>query len=97
MKQVAEAKTHLTAGLAAFKRGDYDLAEQECKEAMTLYPFLAQANLTVGKILLIRGAAAKDYALIDSARLMFEMAKALDPALREAEVLLELFRPAGIE
>jgi len=60
---------------------------------MTLYPFLAEANLLLGKIFLIRGAATLDRTLIDHARLMFEMAKSLDPTLRETDLLLELFAP----
>jgi hypothetical protein len=55
---------------------------------------LPEATLVLGKILLIRGAAARDPALLASARLMFEMARALDPSLREPVVLLELFAPA---
>lgn len=96
-KVVSEAQAHLGRGLKAFQRGEYDEAEQQLKAAMTLYPFFAQANLALGKIFLIRGAAGKDYGLISSARLMFEMARALDPAMREPEILLDLFRSSMAE
>ena len=53
---------------------------------------MARANLVLGKVLLIRGAAARDQVMIDSARLMFKMALSIDPELREADVLLSLFK-----
>ena len=67
------------------------------KESVTLYPFVAQANLLLGKVFLIRGSAARDLSLIHSARLMFEMAHALDASLREAEILLDLFLAPPLE
>lgn len=89
---VARAKRLLEKGLLAYRKGDYDRAEEALKQAMTIYPFLAEANLALGKIFLIRGSATLDRALINNARLMFEMAHALDPSLHETDVLLELFR-----
>ncbi|MEE8408150.1 MAG: hypothetical protein V3T05_00965 [Myxococcota bacterium] len=91
-EDVARAKKLMAHGQLLYRKGDYDQAELALKQAMTLYPFLLQANLTLGKIFLIRGAATRDTTLIDSARLMFEMARAMDGGSREAEVLLELFQ-----
>jgi tetratricopeptide (TPR) repeat protein len=92
-RAVAEASDLLKQGVNAYQLGEYDQAEQLLKRSITVYPFLAQANLALGKIFLMRGAAAKDEALIDSARLMFDMAHSIDPTLREPLVLLELFKP----
>ena len=88
---MTKANRLLERGMVAYRRGDYDRAEGFLKEAMTIYPFLPEANLALGKILLIRGSATRDMSLINSARLMFEMARALDPKLREPELLLQLF------
>ena len=88
-----EAQELLREGLAAYHVGAYEEAETLLKRSITLYPFLAQANLALGKIFLLKGAATHDEALIQSARLMFDMAHNLDPALREPLVLLELFKP----
>jgi hypothetical protein len=78
-------------GVGLYRNGSYGEAEQLLKQAMALYPFVAEGNLTLGKIFLIRGSATRDPALIDSARLMFEMARAMDGDAREADLLLELF------
>jgi tetratricopeptide (TPR) repeat protein len=91
-QDVARAKKLLEKGLAAYRKGDYDHAEQALKQAMTLYPFFAEANLALGKIFLIRGSATLDRSLINNARLMFEMAHTLDPTLPETDLLLELFQ-----
>ena len=93
-KDIQRAKRIMVRGMRAYRKGDYDGAEVLLKEAITIYPFLPKANLALGKILLIRGSATRDIALIESARLMFEMARALDPSLREADMLLELFQQA---
>ena len=90
--EVARAKRLLEKGLLAYRKGDYDRAEDYLKQAMTVYPFLAEANLALGKIFLIRGSASLDRSLINNARLMFEMAHTLDPNLHETDLLLELFR-----
>ena len=90
-KAVAEASELARRGLEAYQQGRYDEAEGLLKRSITLHPFLAQANLGLGKIFLLRGAAAHDEALIDSARLMFQMAHNNDPSLREPEILLQLF------
>ena len=74
-----------------YAAGQYDEAEALLKESITLFPFLAQAQLTLGKVFLIKGSAARDMALLNSARLMFEMARAIDPGLAEVQTLLELF------
>lgn len=92
---LAEAEELLRQGLAAYHVGQYDEAENLLKRSITLYPFLAQANLALGKIFLLKGAANHDEALIQSARLMFDMAHNIDPSLREPLVLLELFKPRG--
>jgi tetratricopeptide (TPR) repeat protein len=90
-EDVAKARALVKRGELLYRNGDYDQAEATLKEAITAYPFLAQANLLLGKIFLVRGAAQRDLSMIHSARLMFEMARALDGSLREAEVLLDLF------
>lgn len=74
-----------------YATGQYDQAEALLKESITAFPFLAQAQLTLGKIFLIKGSATRDMALLNSARLMFEMARAIDPGLAEVQTLLELF------
>jgi tetratricopeptide (TPR) repeat protein len=74
-----------------YSTGEYDKAEILLKESITAFPFLAQAQLTLGKIFLIKGSATRDMALLNSARLMFEMARAIDPGQAEVQTLLELF------
>lgn len=88
----ARALARFEKGQELFRQGRYDEAEVELKEALNLYPFMAPANLVLGKVFLIRGAAVRDEVMIDSARLMFKMALSIDPALREANVLLSLFK-----
>jgi len=78
-------------GRELYERGAYQEAEEALIEAISLHPFLPQANLVLGKVLLIRGSAARDRALLNGARLMFEMARAIDPKLREPALLLRLF------
>jgi tetratricopeptide (TPR) repeat protein len=90
-EEVAKARALVKRGELLYRHGEYDQAEAVLKESLTVYPFLAQANLLLGKIFLVRGSATRDMSLIHSARLMFEMAHALDASLREAEVLLDLF------
>jgi hypothetical protein len=90
---LAEASDLLKQGLAAYHLGAYDQAEMLLKRSITVYPFLAQANLALGKIFLLKGAARRDETLIESARLMFDMAHSIDPSLREPLILLELFKP----
>ena len=81
----------------AYADGDYDEAEAYLKKSISLYPFIPKVNLLLGKIFLIRGSASRDYTLINNARLMFEMARALDPELAETYTLLELFGARPIE
>lgn len=88
---VARARELVDRGERLYRTGDYEQAELALKEAVTMHPFLADANLLLGKIFLIRGSATRDLSLIRSARLMFEMARAIDPSLREVQVLLSLF------
>ena len=71
--------------------GHYNEAEVLLKESLSIYPFLLESNLLLGKIFLIRGAASRDYILINNARLMFELARAIDPESNETLVFLELF------
>jgi tetratricopeptide (TPR) repeat protein len=96
-EDVARARALVKRGELLYRHGEYDQAEAVLKEAITAYPFLAQANLLLGKIFLVRGSATRDMSLIQSARLMFEMAHALDSSLREAEVLLDLFVAPPLE
>ena len=90
-REVAKAQKLVQTGLRLYRRGHYGRAQAKLKEALVIYPFLPKANLALGKILLIRGSAKRDRALMNSAKLMFEMAAALDPEAREARTLLELF------
>lgn len=94
---VARARALVKRGELLYRNGEYDQAEVVLKESVTIYPFLAQANLLLGKIFLIRGSASRDVSMIHSARLMFEMAHALDSSLREAEILLDLFLAPPLE
>lgn len=90
-KDAERARALSAEGQKLYQRGDYDGAERALKEALTLYPFLADAHLVLGKIFLIRASSGRDMSMMNSARLMFEMARALDPAAREPILLLELF------
>jgi len=96
-KAAAKARRFILRARIMYGKGEYDKAELVLKEAITMYPFFAEANLLLGKIFLIRGSATRDRTMINSARLMFEMARALDPTLREPAVLLELFMAAPPE
>ena len=90
-QDIEQAKKLLDRGLLAYQKGDYDSAEAALAQSMALYPFLAEAHLTLGKIYLMRGSANRDQTMIDHARLMFQMAHAVDPNLRETDLLLQLF------
>ena len=72
--------------------GGYEAAEKVVKQALSIDPFAAQAHFLLGKILLLRGTATHDYRLLRNARLMFEMAVALEPEFSEARDLVELLR-----
>ena len=96
-QDMSEAKKKLAEAKHLFSRGSYEKSEALLKEAITLFPFVPEANLLLGKIFLIRGAANRDLTMMDSARLMFEMAKAMDPENREVATLLELFRARRID
>jgi tetratricopeptide (TPR) repeat protein len=93
--EVQEARELVAQGTRYYHLGDYARAEASLKDAMTRYPFLAEANLVLGKIFLIRASASRDKATLDHARLMFEMARALDPNSREAGELLQLFKQSA--
>lgn len=93
----AEARRLAVIADEEYRQGAYEKAEQHLKQAMILYPFIADAALTLGKVLLIRGSATQDHAMLNNARLMFEMARSLDPRLREVDLLLQLFRVQPIE
>ena len=90
-QEIEQAKKLLDHGLLAYQKGDYDAAEVALAQSMALYPFLAEAHLTLGKIYLMRGSANRDQMMIDHAQLMFQMAHAVDPNLRETDLLLQLF------
>ncbi len=90
-QDIEQAKKLLDRGLLAYQKGDYDTAEAALAQSMALYPFLAEAHLTLGKIYLMRGSANRDQTMIDHAHLMFQMAHAVDPNLRETDLLLQLF------
>ena len=81
----------LTAnGRTAYLDGNYDSAERSLKDALLVYPFLPEARLLLAKVLLVRGAASRDLATLKLAKLMLEMALAMQPDLLEATQLLEL-------
>ena len=79
-------------GRRSYLDGHYDNAERVLKDALLLYPFLPEARLLLAKVLLVRGAAGRDLATLKLAKLMLEMALAMQPDLQEAVQLLELFR-----
>ncbi len=91
-EDMRQAKILLTQSKDYYRKGAYFEAEGLLKEAITIYPFLASANLMLGKIYLIRGSAIRDPVLLENARMMFEMAKALEPTAKESDLLLELFQ-----
>ena len=91
-EDIRQAKILLTQSQDYYRKGDYFEAEGLLKESITIYPFLASANLMLGKIYLIRGSAVRDPILLENARMMFEMAKALEPTAKESDMLLELFQ-----
>lgn len=86
------AMASLANGRKAYWDGNYDDAERSLKDALLLYPFLPEARLLLAKVLLVRGAASRDLATLKLAKLMLEMALAMQPDLSEAHKLLELFR-----
>ena len=91
-EDIRQAKILFTQSQDYYRKGAYFEAEGLLKEAITIYPFLAPVNLMLGKIYLIRGSAIRDPILMENARMMFEMAKALEPNSKESEMLLELFQ-----
>ncbi len=94
---VARAQAIAAAGVRLYREGEYDAAEKALNQALALHPFLPEANLMLAKILLMRGQANSDDKLLASAKRMLEMALSLDPSLREAAKLLELFAPSRLE
>ena len=91
-EDIRQAKILYIQSRDYYRKGAYFEAEGLLKEAITLYPFLASVNLMLGKIYLIRGSAIRDPVLLENARMMFEMAKALEPTAKESDLLLELFQ-----
>jgi tetratricopeptide (TPR) repeat protein len=91
-EDIRQAKFLFTQSQDYYRKVDYFEAEGLLKESITIYPFLAPANLMLGKIYLIRGSAIRDPVLLENARMMFEMAKALEPNGKESDLLLELFQ-----
>lgn len=90
--EVQQARQLAEQGVRLYREGQYGQAEEKLKLSISLYPFMAETNLVLAKILLIRASAARDMTLYTNARLMLEMARALDPRSREVEQLLELVR-----
>jgi tetratricopeptide (TPR) repeat protein len=95
--EIARAKALVVKGVELYRDGEYTQAEESLKQAIEIYPFMAQANVVMAKILLIRASATKDMTLYANARLMLEMARALDPSSREIAELLELIRQPTTE
>lgn len=83
----------------AHRQGRYDEAEKLLTDALTRYPFNADVNLLLGKIYLLKGYANRDEVMLETARLMFQMAMALEPGRKEPRMLLELFKrsPPGVQ
>jgi tetratricopeptide (TPR) repeat protein len=77
-----------------YEAGRYAQAEHLLKRAIVLHPFGAAIKILLGKVFLIQGSAKKNMTLLNSAKLMFQMANALAPELQEAKTLLELFQPS---
>ncbi len=96
-QDVARARGLVDQGVRLYREGQYTQAEDVLKQAITIYPFMADANLVLAKILLIRASATRDMTLYTNARLMLEMARALEPGSREIEQLLELVRQPTAE
>jgi TolA-binding protein len=96
-EEIARARALVDKGVKLYREGLYAQAEDVLKQGITLYPFMADANLVLAKILLIRASATRDMTLYTNARLMLEMARALDPGSREVEQLLELVRQPTAE
>lgn len=96
-EDIQEARALVEEAQDAYGEGDYTGAEGLLKKAIAIYPFLTEANLLLGKIFLIRGSAKRDYELINNARLMFEMARALDPGLSDTSALLDLFGARSVD
>jgi tetratricopeptide (TPR) repeat protein len=94
---IQEARALVEEAHGAYGEGDYAGAEKFLRQAIAIYPFLMEANLLLGKIFLIRGSANRDYELINNARLMFEMARALEPNLAESSALLDLFGARSVD
>ena len=90
--ELKEAMKLTADGKRSYLEGRYDSAERVLKDALLLYPFLPEARLLLAKVLLVRGAAGRDLATLKLAKLMLEMALAMQPDLEEATQLLELFR-----
>lgn len=90
--ELDEALKFTSKGKRSYLEGRYDDAERFLKDALLLYPFLPEARLLLAKVLLVRGAAGRDLATLKLAKLMLEMALAMQPDLQEATQLLELFR-----
>ena len=89
--ELDEALRLTDEGRRFYLDGRYDSAERVLKDALLLYPFIPEARLLLAKVLLVRGAAGRDLATLKLAKLMLEMALAMQPDLQEATQLLELF------
>ncbi len=96
-EDVARARALVDQGVRLYREGEYTKAEDVLKQAITIYPFMADANLVLAKILLIRASATRDMTLYTNARLMLEMARALEPGSHEIQQLLELVRQPTAE
>lgn len=94
---IAKARALLEQGTAFYREGRYEQAEERLKQAITLYPFMPEANVVLAKILLMRASAARDATLYAQARLMLEMAQSLNPKDPEIDELLQLVRRPNTE
>jgi tetratricopeptide (TPR) repeat protein len=94
---IAKARVLFEQGNSLYREGKYEQAEYHLNLAITLYPFMADANVVLAKILLMRASASRDAALYTQARLMLEMAQSLNPNDHEIDELLKLVRRPNTE
>jgi hypothetical protein len=66
------------------------VAQESLQQSMAAYPFFFAAQLTLGKIYLMRGAAQNDKQLLQRAEQLFQMAQQIEPSAEEPRLLLRL-------
>ena len=89
-QQKVQGMRLLATGLAQFRQGEYAAAQRSLQQSMAAYPFFFAAQLTLGKIYLLRGAAVQDKQLLQRAEQLFEMAQQIEPSAPEPRLMLRL-------